>query len=112
MNTALHYAAANKPSALVSILLSNGAQVDPKATDDYTPLHVAIECDNLEAAQILIKNKANLRARDLNRRASLHMATSKEMTELLVNSGTYVKAKTWMILQYLDTPSNFSETPS
>ena len=111
MNTALHNAAANKPSVLVSILLSSGAQVDPKATDDYT-LHVAVECDNLEAAQILIKKEANLRARDLNGRASLHMATCREMTELLVKSGTYVKAKTWTILQYLDTPSNFSETPS
>lgn len=58
--TALHYAAWDGKDQIVSLLLENGAKVDAKGTDGYTPFLLASNNNRLKSTDILVKNGADI----------------------------------------------------
>ena len=48
---------------LVQFLIKNGADVNARAYEDLTPLHLAITCAHLNISKVLIENGANIYAK-------------------------------------------------
>jgi ankyrin-1 len=67
----LHYAAAGGHSALLSLLLNEGAAVDALDSAGRSPLHYAARMGRREAACVLLQNGANLRASCKHKRTPL-----------------------------------------
>jgi ankyrin repeat protein len=57
---------------------------------NYTMIHNAVARNNLEIANILINNGANVNVNDNCRITPLHLSTSEEMTTLLLNNNANV----------------------
>lgn len=60
----LHIAALWGDSELIETFLEAGADIDSAGEYGFTPLHYAIQQDNVEAARLLIERGANLQKRD------------------------------------------------
>ena len=58
--TALHYAAWDGKDQIVSILIENGAKVDAKGIDEYTPFLLAANNNHLKSTEILVNNGADI----------------------------------------------------
>ena len=82
----------------VKRLLANGANVNAvfkkDSRDNKMPLHTAVECNNLEAARILIEHGANVNAKNRIITGSYPLGTavyrSIEMMRLLLDNGADV----------------------
>src|SRR5690242_21963038 len=55
--TGLHYAAMNGNLTIIAILIKAGAKLDPKDKLGNTPLHLAADRNQAEAAQLLIRSE-------------------------------------------------------
>ena len=81
----LHKAARGNHGNVVAHLLQAGADPDLIAGDkDQTPLHEAAERGAMEAAQMLLKQGADVNARDHWGLPPIHLATRKSHTEMVV----------------------------
>ena len=100
--TPLHIAVENCDKSLIEALIKAGADVN---TDHWSaarpPLYSAVDCDDIEVAAILIKNKADINGgaigRETDRPAPLFSAVNKgrwDIVELLAASGMSVTSAT------------------
>ena len=77
-------------------LIKKGADVNAKYLLGMTPLHLALEFDYFEMAELLIKNGADVNAKGNINMTPLHLALEFdyfEMAELLIKNGADVNAK-------------------
>ena len=82
---------------VASMLIKRGADVAAKTTDGSTPLHLASQEGQLEAARILIESGADVRAQDNNGSTPLHLvSTPRDMRR--------IQRRTW--------PSHFADIAS
>ncbi|MDE3023407.1 MAG: ankyrin repeat domain-containing protein [Pseudomonadota bacterium] len=91
--TPLHFAA-NKEIA--ELLIANGANVNAKADDGTSPLHLAATNDNVSVARVLIEHGADVNAKDKKGVTPLDdaiMFGKKDMLELIVSSGADIMSK-------------------
>ncbi|MGB6340817.1 MAG: ankyrin repeat domain-containing protein [Candidatus Aminicenantaceae bacterium] len=88
--------------AVTKLLIANGLDVNAKSTasgetKDITPLHAAAGKGNIEVAEVLIRNGAELEARlSQNQNTPLHLAVRnnhKAAVALLIDKGADVNAK-------------------
>jgi ankyrin repeat protein len=75
---------------MVALLLANKADVNAKAVDGVTPLHVAAQSPLKDLAELLLANKADVNAKDNEGKTPLQYALSKgqkDTAELLRRHG-------------------------
>jgi ankyrin repeat protein len=96
--TALHYAVSGGHVDVVKFLLSNGANVNVKSINGWTPLRFTLTA---KMAELLIANGADVNISDNKGQTVLHGAVNqdhkrgnKELVELLVEHGADINAKT------------------
>jgi len=89
----IHSAAYDGDTKRVAELLDQGVDVNGvhEATA-WTPLHIAVNRDQLETAALLLERGADIEARDQNGWTPLHMADSPEAVAFLVEHGADVNA--------------------
>lgn len=90
--TLLHTAVYEGQRTATELLLANGANVNAKATDGYTPLHAAAlsykKENKRQLAEMLLSNKANPDAKTEEGMTPLHMVAfggEKDVTALLLS---------------------------
>jgi hypothetical protein len=90
-DTALHLAAISENSAFAKALIKIGANVNATNSDDFTPLHLAILCNNKNTVgELLSSSEVKLDARDKNDRTPLNLAievNNFEGAEALIRAG-------------------------
>lgn len=82
---------------MVRSLKDKGANVNILARYDKTPLHFCVINNYLEIAQLLIKEKANIDAKDHKGDTPLYLAVKSdkiEIAELLIKEGANTDVKT------------------
>ena len=82
--SALHMASMNGDVAVAQLLLEYGVDVNAKAYNGLTPLHVA---NNVEVAHALLECGADLDARDSTDQTPLHHTRSVEVVQVLLENG-------------------------
>ena len=72
----LHIAAMTKniPSDVVEKMIDMGADIDARDSKKKTPLHIAISAKNLEVVELLTKNNACLKLRDIDGQSPIILA--------------------------------------
>lgn len=123
--TALHYAAMTNDMQMAKLLINYGAEIDNVRGKwiSYTPLHDAVNNNNLAMAWFLLQNEANANAVAEGkftlknyavllkvRHTPLHMAVAEDyqtMAKLLIDSGADIQAKGCMNYQ----PLHFARSP-
>ena len=80
--THLHTAARMNDSNSVRWLIANGADVNAKNRNDWTPLHHAARQNAPETAALLLKNGADVNAKDNDGDTPLDWAIFKELSEM------------------------------
>lgn len=76
-NTLLHEAAIMRELPVIKLLLKYKANIDiPGGRDGSTPLHTAVRLKYEEVVRFLIRNRANVNARDHNGNIPLHRAAA------------------------------------
>ena len=99
--TLLHWIASVGDAEKLKIILLNGnANLDVKdlinEEADRTPLHWAAQENQIEIAELLLKNGANIGAKDIDGKTPLHIATSEgnnEFVNLLLKYGANESTK-------------------
>lgn len=59
---------------VVRVLLRNGADVNSRERDDWTPLHLVAQNGSVQIAEILIQNNATVDAQNKLGKSPLHLA--------------------------------------
>ncbi|MDD3546478.1 MAG: ankyrin repeat domain-containing protein [Kiritimatiellae bacterium] len=104
-STALHYAASENHTNVVSFLLSRGADVDSKNNDRMTPLMLASRRTRLESVELLLSKGADVHAKDnqgmtalarwaegLNSTAYSYRSRISRLFDLLLARGAKIEA--------------------
>lgn len=94
--TALHWAAKEKRSIMMSTLLDHGANANAIDNEGTTPLHIVTEMNVPELATILLQNGANMEAKDKVLMTPLHRATMHgvdDVVHLLISRKADFNAK-------------------
>lgn len=76
--------------AIVRLFLARHVEVDISDRKEWTPLHIAVQFNNLEIATILLDYGADPNATDELSRVPLHFARSPRMAQLLLTNGALV----------------------
>lgn len=103
---------------LLELLIKSGVLVNEKDVKGRTSLHVAAIKDNLLAAKLLIKNKANINMRDRAKKTPIDYAKSDKMKALLVKYGakesTYIplSEKALFIYSFLEAQKYYEDSSS
>ena len=93
--TGLHLVAYFGVTAIVELLLEEGAEIDLTASDGQTPLHQASKNGHIEVAQLLLEKGADVNATDRGGLTPLYEASKSghiEVTQLLLKEGADVNA--------------------
>lgn len=61
--TPVLWAASHGTAEILNLLISHGAKLDVKDTDDFAPLHLAIRAKNIEIVKILLKHGVDVNQR-------------------------------------------------
>lgn len=80
----------------VKLLIDNGAKVNTRNNQGFTPLHRAAQQRSPDAAQVLIENGADVNAENIQRDTPLHWAAfygSPAVAKLLIECGANINAK-------------------
>jgi ankyrin repeat protein len=64
-NTLLHQAVLRGNEEMIAILISNGAEINARNVDGWTPLHIAARFGNSAIAKLLLEKGADVRAQSL-----------------------------------------------
>ncbi len=94
--TSLHFAALSNAYEVAELLISHGADVDPKGKDAWAPLHSAAFSNAYEVAELLISHGADVNPKDKDARAPLYSAAlsnAYKVAELLISHEADVNAK-------------------
>jgi ankyrin repeat protein len=78
---------------IVEILITNGADVNEKDEQGWTPLHLAATCRNPQTAEALITHGADIHAKTIYGQTPLHCASYSDcpqVTELLIACGAEI----------------------
>ena len=93
----LHAAVKSQIPSTVELLICKGADINASDVNHVSPMHIAVDLDNMEIAEILIKNGANLNLRAYRDRFTpLHLAVLNnnfKFVEFLVLSGENIRVK-------------------
>jgi len=95
--TPFHYAAQQGYIGVVKFFVSNGTEVNIKASGGFTPLHVATSNGRVEVAKYLVSVGADVNAKDNEGFTPLHNVSEKaniDAVEFLVSMKADVNAKT------------------
>ena len=97
--TPLHIAAYHDSEEIcdyfLQILIQNGANVNARAKNGWTPLHDAACKNLLEKADLLIENGADINSEHENRLTQLHLSVCEghiKMSKLLIENGANANA--------------------
>lgn len=82
-SSTLHCCALNDKPKSVSLLLSEGVDVNFRNDYDETPLHWAVKSGAKQTCLLLIKNGADINASDSDGNTPLHWACENDDTEIL-----------------------------
>jgi ankyrin repeat protein len=100
----LHYAVFCGFSGLAKhLIITHGLDVNAKADEDRTPLHVASRLGHADVAQVLLEYEADINAQDSFKWAPLHSAATEghpKVVQLLLERGAALDKQTG----YMDTP--------
>lgn len=100
--TALHLAATNGDTNILSVILSPQYRVnlESRTTDGRTPLHAAVLASQLPAVTLLLDHGANIEAHDLHKRTALHLVVGSGPKDHL-SSSTQGQSPHISILEHL-----------
>jgi hypothetical protein len=90
--TALHYAAMDGQTGLITILLAAGADVDIQGNDSLTPIHYAAQRNNIQAVQLLIEAGANVNLKSNAGHNPLHLTRNEKVIQALIAAGADLNA--------------------
>ncbi|XP_053571917.1 transient receptor potential cation channel subfamily V member 6 [Bombina bombina] len=80
--TPLHVAAAvDYPEMVILLLKHGGANINAVTNAKQTPLHYAAKYDAMNSVKVLLKNDADVCARDYKQRTPLHLAAELDRSE-------------------------------
>lgn len=111
--TALHYAASNGWPEAVKVLLANGADANPQASDEkrrWTPIHFAAKNGHLEIVKILLNAGVDKEVKTAFGLTILHIAAENGRTDIvrfLLENGINKEAKT-ILENYEMTPLHYA----
>ena len=94
--TALHMAAKKGDVKQIRSLISEGADVNERDLNEWTPLHEAAHNGKIEAAELLISNGADVNVKEKDGWTPLFLALpsgNKDLIALLLNNGAEVNIK-------------------
>ena len=97
--TSLHsFIGSNKSLDLIKLLIDSGANANAKDYNGVTPLHRAVDKDNIELAKLLKDAGADVNAKTNAGKTPLkhinpHLKNSKKILKFLIDSGANVNAK-------------------
>ena len=80
--TALHWASRYGHTAVVRLLIQNGANVNAKTFDDWTALHWASKYGHIETVKLLAANGANVNAKNNRGKTALDIARDNGHTNI------------------------------
>ena len=86
------YASRAQHRDVAALLLANGADVNAKDSDGWTPLHSAAILDDKDMVGLLLANRADVNAKEHNGQTPLHYA-NRAMAALLLANGADANAK-------------------
>ena len=92
----LHQASSKGDKAPILQHIENGSDLNTKDNSGWTPLHLAIQYNQMEIAILLVNHGADLKAENNERKTPLHLAVqveSKELTKTLLQKGAEINAK-------------------
>ena len=92
----LFWAINNNHTEIVELLIANGANINVRDNDGYTPLYSAVSWGNKEVVKLLIANGADVNGKIKDGWTPLHRAAyqgEKEAVKLLIANGADVNAK-------------------
>ncbi|CAN5843966.1 ankyrin repeat domain-containing protein [soil metagenome] len=94
--TALHYAAANGDSKVISVLLAHSAYIDAQSPNKTTPLMMAVRSGKILAVQLLLSEGADIRAKNELGMTAFDFAMQFEQKEIAeyLQSSTQSKTQT------------------
>ena len=98
--TSLHIAATDGSVSEIEEALSEGMDVEARAENGITPLHLAAAQNSDPAVvELLLDEGADTKVKDWNDRTPLHLAAAQNsnpaVVELLLDEGADAKAKDW-----------------
>ena len=97
LTTSLHSAAASGEAEAVALLLDEGADIEFRDDDGWTPLHIAVEKNKPEVVTLLLDRGANIEARTEREATPLYFAAANNESEavaLLLDRGANIEART------------------
>jgi len=92
----LHWAVACKQKEVFDLLINKGIELNAIDDQEQTPLHIAVQFNNVEYCEYLIELQTNDTWQSLYGASLLELAilnNSKELTEILINSGVDINIK-------------------
>uniref|UniRef100_A0A5S6QYQ4 ANK_REP_REGION domain-containing protein n=1 Tax=Trichuris muris TaxID=70415 RepID=A0A5S6QYQ4_TRIMR len=82
---AIHLAVARRKVALLEALIEAGADVDqPTDVEKMCPLHLAIQADNGQAVEMLLKAGASVESRNANGETPVQLAKNLQRTDMVI----------------------------
>ncbi|KAL9617657.1 MAG: hypothetical protein Q9160_007574 [Pyrenula sp. 1 TL-2023] len=100
--TALHLAATNGDTNIVSLLVSSRHRInlESRTSDGRTPLHAAVLASQLHTVSLLLDHGADIEAHDLHKRTSLHLVVGSGPSDMLISTSQTPSAQI-LILSHL-----------